>query len=125
NSVSINIGTLAANDNAAGGDDSAVITLNVTSNLECGPIANTAHISASNEPVADQGNDDSNTAIANTFPGVPGGGTVIGLPFDATDGNPIENNAGTKTDWASFIGTNNLIVPNDNATGSGDRSETT
>jgi uncharacterized repeat protein (TIGR01451 family) len=121
NSLSINVGTLAASDGQAGGNDTAVVTLNVTPELECGKISNTATVSASNEPVANQSNNTSNTVVITVFPDGDVG-LLYGLPFESTDGNMINNNGGSKVDWADYIGTEVLKVATDQLTGTKDNA---
>ena len=69
NTISCSLGTLAANDgNTTGAEpDTAVITANVTAPpAACPSVTNTSHITATNEPAADQTDNDSNPATVVT-----------------------------------------------------------
>ena len=69
-SVSCPVGDLSANDNQAGGADTAVVTIVAqTTPASCPQVQNQATVSASNEPAANQGNNSSNiVTVAVTCP---------------------------------------------------------
>jgi uncharacterized repeat protein (TIGR01451 family) len=121
NTVTCNVGTLAANDGAANGPDEVVVTINATTPNTCGELSNTATVDS------DQTSPVSSTAAVITVTGcAPGLSITKDGPASVTSGDTITytvtvQNSGN-ADATGVIVTDNLDDSLSNVAGSFNQS---